>query len=78
MPARVYVKLLSWHVVQRYDDDGSFRLRCGVIAGPGHPVADSFPVGEKTCESCAAYSLRDEAIEARFDELKTEKPDGDG
>lgn len=64
MSAHAYLKWPSdrgsWHALVLVDDIG-WHLRCGrLIRYETAPARASIPSDEKSCESCAVLTLRDE------------------
>lgn len=54
-----YVKLRSWHAVKVLDEFGAIRTRCGREADGQQGVAESLPLEEPSCETCARLVLHD-------------------
>jgi hypothetical protein len=83
---RTYIRVKSWHVVEKVDAVG-WRTVCGRVlsASDGNGVAYVLPLDEKSCETCLRLTTADdiqavlEATEAGAEPFEEGTPrDGGG
>jgi hypothetical protein len=66
-----YVKIRSWHLVDRLVPDG-FHTRCGRVVGGGAPVSASLSLDERTCETCLRLARHDEDAQSTANDVVPE------
>lgn len=54
-----YLKVRSWHRIDRVDDRG-WHTRCGLLVTTEKvPASDTIPLDEKSCETCLRLAAHD-------------------